>query len=92
MDGAGITIHDRRGAEEKVYDLGAATADVLHACLRPVSLRQLDSEQFWTLPRDRLDEVVNRLDSLGLIFRERSRLVSLVLCEQPKVTEPGGRL
>ena len=82
-DSDGITVRDRRGPEETVHRLDAPTAGVLHACTRPVSLRELCEAGLPGVTPDTVENVVGALDALGLIFREGPRLVSLVLPGPP---------
>jgi ribosomal peptide maturation radical SAM protein 1 len=76
-DGDGLVIHDRRLFEhEKVYRLAPSLSRVLLQCARPISLRALQ-ETNPSLPE--VDGLVTELDQRGLLFRDESRLVSLVL-------------
>lgn len=82
-DAHGMTIRDRRGPEETVHLLDATAAEVLLACARPVSLRELRSGRLHAVAPHDVDEIVDKLDALGLVFREDERIVSLVLPGPP---------
>jgi ribosomal peptide maturation radical SAM protein 1 len=75
----GAIIHDRRGpAEEIVHYLDAAQAAVLAAARQPTSLAKISSLEM-EVQTSRLERAIDELDELGLLFREDTRLISLVL-------------
>jgi len=79
----GVTIHDRRGPEEILHRLDSASAEVLHACDHPVTLQTLRDFPFRAVAPAAVDDIVDRLDTLGLVFRDGQRMVSLVLPGPP---------
>jgi ribosomal peptide maturation radical SAM protein 1 len=82
-DTDGLTVRDRRGADEALHRLGAAEAEVLLACADPVPLRALREAPMRTAAASRLPDLLDALDERGLIFRDEERIVSLVLPAPP---------
>ncbi len=77
-----LTIHDRRGVEETIHRLDAATAKVLRACKQPVSMHELCKAVLRDAVPNAVYDIVDALDSLGLIFRDGEQLISLVMTGQ----------
>jgi hypothetical protein len=75
-DESGLTIRDKRTEEEKVYRLDPDAAKVLKSCWGVTSVAKL--EQTYPHIGD-LVGVLRRLEGLGLVFLDESRVVSLVV-------------
>jgi hypothetical protein len=75
-DESGLIIHDKRIADEKVYRLEADAAKVLKGCEGVTSVGMLEAAHPYI---DDLADILDRLQVLGLIFRDELRIVSLVV-------------
>lgn len=84
-----IEIHDQRGPTEIVHRLDPTCTALLAACKNPKSAKHLRESNANLC---RIDEAIDLLDSLGLVFREDDRVVSLVLSEAPPFPESGSPL
>jgi ribosomal peptide maturation radical SAM protein 1 len=77
--GDGITVHDKRSQEERVYPLGDAACCILKQCANPTAICDLQKDYLDPAGGRTVEGIVEELDRLGLIFREGERVISLVL-------------
>jgi ribosomal peptide maturation radical SAM protein 1 len=91
QDADGMTIRDKRGIDETIRRLDPAAGEVLSACRRPISLRELREMSFKHVASSAVEGIVEMLDALGLIFMEEKRLVSLVLPCRPVDSLPSAQ-
>jgi len=82
-DDEGLLIHDKRTEWEKVYRLQAPLSTILAQCQRPTTVKCLrDANPSLSA----IDKAVAELEQLGLLFRDGTQLVSLVLDGPPSQT------
>ncbi len=75
-----LVIHDQRLETEKVYTLGRSQSTILLQSTHPTSLRCLQEDN--PSLRD-VEDIVAELEERGLLFRDETRLISLVLAGRP---------
>ncbi len=78
-----MAVQDCRDGQARVHHLDAATAEVLLACARPISLGTLRRTNFAFAKSEELGQTTAFLDELGLVFPDGDRLLSLVLPAAP---------
>jgi hypothetical protein len=78
-----LVIYDTRDGNEKRHYLDPDEAEVLFASCRPIALKTLRSSPFVAARTDNVDNIVARLDDLGLIFPDGERILSLVFPAKP---------
>lgn len=83
--GEDFVIHDKRSSrEERVYTIKGSLSEMLHACTEPTHKRDLAK----LFGEDRVDEMLEELDELRLIFIELERVISLLLPCKPAPRRP----
>jgi ribosomal peptide maturation radical SAM protein 1 len=79
----GLKVYDRRGPDETIHYLDVATTELLRACSRPISINALHDANIRFVPKNCIGDIVDELDTLGLVFKDGEWMISLVLDGPP---------
>lgn len=74
----GTWVRDRRGSEEVLHQLDEIQTRVLRACAAPTSYKRLEDEARLGVDRRRISLAIEELEAVGLLYREESRVLSLL--------------